>query len=191
MSISNTTSNIEEQIKNTETNLLKLNSEFENYGLENTGRIDDLSVQLTTRLEGTEVQIKALATNITNQIASLESKALKNVTYLSSDITEVSSIVYYIMYEILSSGVITIETNARNAFLVFVDRLKPSSRNEPIERSLLYLENTLQLTSSTFFGTKSIGLWDMGGKYSARKVKMVSHIIEHYLLSSGNINGKT
>ena len=169
--LTNNVSTLEQQLKNTLEKQLKLHSELKNHGHGNKKRIEDLKFKLTTRLNSTEEQIKALTRNITNEIATLESQAYKN---LPSDISKVSSILYNILYNILSSEVITIEKDAQNAFLGLIGSLKPLGSSEAIEKSLFALENALKLTSSTFFGTESIGLWDMGGKYPARKVKNMS-----------------
>ena len=163
-------------MKKNESNQQKLNSEFQNHVHENTKRIEDLSFHLTAGLNVTEEKIEELATNITNQITLLGSQIQENVTYISSDITKVSSIIYNIMNISLSSEFITIETNAKNAFRGFIEPLKPLSRNETFEKSVLAFENALKPLSSVFFGTKSIGLWDMGGKYPAGKVKNVFFI---------------
>ena len=170
-------STIEQQTRNTEANQLKLDSELRNHGHGNRKRIEDLSVQLSARLNDTEGQIKGIETNITNEIALLQSQANENITELSSSFSIVASNVS------LSTEIGKLKTNIQKSFQI-IKLLKPSSRNETKEHALLVLENQLQTTSSIFFGSKSIGLWDMGGKYPSKKVKaLVFHDIKyHYII---------
>ena len=146
-SLTNKVNNHDQQIRNTEERQLKLTSDVKNHGHGNQKRIEDLSVILTARLNDTEEQIKSLATNFTHETASFGT-----------------------LFDSLSLDVRTFKAKMKYSNVMFIKLLKPSIRNETIEKSLLALENELQPTSSIFFGTETIGLWDMGGKYSAGQV---------------------
>ena len=106
-------------------------------------RVETTEQQLTAFVNSTTQEIETLTANMTNEIAVLESEAIANITSLSSDVSSVSTN--------LASLSSTVDAN---------------------KISNATIDERIDLRSPRFSSSKTlkIYLWNMAGKFPAKKV---------------------